>query len=163
MKKLGLILGLVNTIAVAAVLGLFVYTKMVYKRPPITEGQERKRLTTAAHKTEVVHDQKKGIVALDPITANLDPYTDAAGKQKMHYISLALSVEIRSEKEIAKFNEIKPIVQDQILQQLGKRKFEDLNQVQGRYLFRSTIIDATNNYLKEPLVTEVYFTDFLLQ
>ncbi len=163
MKKLGLILGLVNALVIAAVLGLFVYTKMIYKRPPITEGQERKRLAKAEHKTEVVHDQKKGIVVLDPITANLDPFIDTDGKKKMHYISITLAIEIRDEKEIHKFEEIKPIVLDQILQQLGKRKFDDLNQVQGRYLFRSLIIDATNAYLKEPVITEVYFTDFLLQ
>ncbi len=163
MKKLGLILGLVNALVIAGVLGLFVYTKMIYKRPPITEAQERQRLSKAQHKTEVMHLQKKGIVPLDSITANLDPYTGADGKQKFHYVSISLSVEIRDEKEIHKFDEIKPIVLDQILQQLGKKTFEDLNQVQGRYLFRSLIIDATNAYLKEPIVTEVYFTDFILQ
>lgn len=163
MNKLGLILGLVNTLVIAGVLGLFVYTKMVYKRPPITESQQRKRLASPEKKVEVVHNQKKGLVHLDAITANLDPFTDLDGKQKLHYVSLSLSVEIRDEKEVSKFEAIKPIVLDQILQQLGKRKFEDLNQVQGRYLFRSLIIDATNAYLKEPVVTEVYFTNFLLQ
>lgn len=163
MKKLGLILGLVNTLVIAGVLGLFVYTKMVYKRPPITESDERKRLASTQKKVEVVHNQKKGIVPLDAITANLDPYTDADGKQRMHYVSLSLAVEIRDEKEIHRFDEIKPIVLDQILQQLGKKKFEDLNQVQGRYLLRSQIIDATNAYLKEPVLTEVYITDYLLQ
>ena len=163
MNKLGLILGLVNTVVIAGVLGLFVYTKMVYKRPSITESQERQRLAKTQHKAEVVKSLKKGLVPLSPITANLDPYTDANGKQKMHYIALSLTVEIRDEKEIKKFEEIKPIIHDQILQQLGKKKFEDLNQVQGRYLFRSSIIDATNAYLKDQIVTEVYFTDFLLQ
>lgn len=163
MKKLGLILGLVNTLVIAGVLGLFVYTKMVYKRPPITESQERKRLASTQQKVEVVHNQKKGIVPLDAITANLDPYNTPDGKQKMHYIAMSLAVEVRSEQEVHKFDAIKPIVLDQILQQLGKKTFEDLNQVQGRYLFRSLIIDATNAYLKEPVITEIYFTDFLLQ
>jgi flagellar basal body-associated protein FliL len=163
MNKLGLVLGLVNTLVIAGVLGLFVYTKMIYKRPSITESQERQRLAKSEHKAEVVRSQKKGLVSLEPITANLDPYMDANGKQKMHYISISLTIEIRDEKELKKFEEIKPIVLDQILQQLGKKKFEDLNQVQGRYLFRSSIIDATNSYFKEPIVTEVYFTDFLLQ
>ena len=163
MNNIGRILGLVNTLVILAVLGLFVYTKMIYKHAPITEGQERQRLSKTEHKTEVMRSQKKGIVVLDPITANLDPYTDVDGKQKLHYIALSLAVEIRDEKEVSKFQSIKPIVLDQIIQQIGKKKFEDLNQVQGRYLFRSTIIDATNAYLKEPIVTEVYFTDFLLQ
>ena len=163
MGKLGLLLGLVNTIVIAAVLGLFVYTKVIYKRPPITETQERAKLAKSEHKTAIVQSQKKGLVQLDAITTNLDPYLDADGKQKLHYVSISLAVEIRDEKEIPKFETIKPIVLDQVLQQLGKRKFEDLNQVQGRYLFRSLIIDSTNAYLKEPIVTEVYFTDFLLQ
>lgn len=163
MKKLGLILGLVNTLVIAGVLGLFVYTKMIYKRPPITESQERQRLSKNQHKEEVVRNLKKGLVPLDPITANLDPFTDVDGKQKTHYISLSMTVEIRDENEMHKFLEIKPIIMDQILEQLGKRKFEDLNQVQGRYLFRSLIIDATNAFLKEPVITEVYFTDFLIQ
>jgi len=163
MGKLGLLLGLINTLVIAAVLGLFVYTKVLYKRPPITEIHERQRLADAAHRSEVVRPQKKGIVPLDPITTNLDPYTDEEGKQKLHYVSVTLAVEIRDQKEMQKFESIKPVVLDQIIQQLGKRKFEDLNQVQGRYLFRSMIIDATNAYLKEPIVTEVYFTDFLLQ
>ena len=163
MNKLGSILGLVNTVVILLVLGLFVYTKMIYKRRPITESQERQRLSKVEHKTEVVRAQKKGIIPLDPIAANLDPYTDVDGKQKLHYIALTLSVEIRDENEIQKFQSIKPIVLDQIIQQIGKKKFEDLNQVQGRYLFRSMVIDATNAYLKEPVVTDVYFTDFLLQ
>lgn len=156
-------MGLVNTLVIAAVLGLFVYTRVIYKRPPITETKERKRLTSNEHVTTVVHGQKKGLVSLDPLVANLDPFTDSDGKQKIHYVSVSLTIEIRDVKEVPKFEEIKPIVLDQIIQQLAKKKFEDLNQVQGRYLFRSQIIDATNAYFKEPIVTEVYFTDFLLQ
>jgi flagellar FliL protein len=163
MGKLGLILTLVNTLAIAAVLGLFVYAKVIYKRPAITESKERARLESKAHQEAVLHSSKRGLITLDPITANLDPYTDTDGQKKIHYVSLTLSIEVRDEKEIPKFEDIKPVIQDQIIQQLGKRTFQDLNQVQGRYLFRSLIIDATNAYLKEPVVTEVYFSDFLLQ
>jgi len=163
MKKLPLILGLVNTVAIAAVLGLFVFTKVIYKRPAITESKERQRLAANNQKVVLVNTGKRGFIPLDPIAANLDPFTDVDGKQKMHYVSLAMSVEVRDEKEISRFEEIKPFIQDQIIQQLGKKRFEELNQVQGRYLFRSLIIEAANAYLKDPVVTEVYFTYFLLQ
>ena len=163
MEKIGLLIGVVNTVVIAAVLGLFVFTKVIYKRPEITEAHERKILAKNEHKTVVNNNLKKGIVDLEPITANLDPYTDADGKQKTHYVSITLAVEIRDEAEVKKFEAIKPIVLDSIIQLVGKKKFEDLNQVQGRYLFRSQIIDATNTYLKDQMVTEVYFTDFLMQ
>jgi len=162
MRKIGLILGVVNTVAIAAVLGLFVYTKVIYKHPPITEKKERAKLVQD-EKTPLSQNLKKATIAIEPITANLDPYTDSSGQQKIHYVSIGMSVEIRDEKEASRFDEIKPILMDRILQNLSKKKFEDLNQVQGRYVFRSQIIDAANEILRAPIVTEVYFTEFLLQ
>jgi flagellar basal body-associated protein FliL len=161
-KNLGLMLGLLNTVVIAAVLGLFVYTKIIFKRPPITESKERLKLL--AKKNQPNKPQaKKLIITLDPVSANLDPYTDTDGKQKVHYVSLTIAVEIRDEKEASKFELAKPVVLDRVIQNLGKKKFEDLNQVQGRYVFRSQIIDAANDYLGAPIVTEIYFSDFLLQ
>ena len=161
-NKLGLLLGLFNTVVIAAVLGLFVYTKIIYKRPSLTESKERARLM-AKQRGAVKAPPKSVILTLDPVTANLDPFTDTDGKQKVHYVAITIAVEIRDDKEQAKFENAKPVVLDRVIQNLGKKKFEDLNQVQGRFVFRSQIIDAANEYLGEPLVTDVYFSDFLLQ
>jgi flagellar basal body-associated protein FliL len=161
MKKLGFMLGVLNTVAIAAVLGLFVYTKVVFKRPAITEQKELAKLTK--DEAKAAPDSQHFMVPIDPITVNLDPFKDENGKEKIHYATLTITAELRSEADAAKFNEAKPIVMDRVIQNLGKKKFEDLNQVQGRYLFRSQVIDAANEYLGAPIVTEVYFTDFLLQ
>ncbi len=163
MKKITLLLGVLNTIAIAAVLGLFVYTKMVFKRPAITEHEERAKLVANANKLDTGASGKKMIIQLDPITVNLDTFKDKDGKEVAHYASVSLAIEIRDEKDAARFNDVKAVIMDQIIQNLGKKKFEELNQVQGRYLFRSQIIDSANDYLKKPVVTEVYFSDFLLQ
>jgi flagellar basal body-associated protein FliL len=161
MKKIGLILGLLNTVAVLAVLGLFVYTKILYKHPPITEAKERAKLQVS--KPKVVENFNPVLINLDPITANLDPFSDEKGKQKVHYVSLTLAIEIKDQSFQVKFEEAKPITLDKILFILSKKKFEDLNQVQGRYIFRSQVIDAMNEYFADTLVTEVFFSDFLLQ
>jgi flagellar basal body-associated protein FliL len=163
MSKLPLILGLLNTVAIGAVLGLFVYTKVLYKRPPITEEQERARLAGKARTSVVSPEAKRALVKLDPVTVNLDPFTGPDGKSKVHYAAITLTVEIRDEKEVERFNSAKAVVMDKVIQGLSKKKFEDLNQVQGRYVFRSQIIDSANQFFKGPLVTEIYFSDFLLQ
>lgn len=163
MTKLPLILGLLNTVAIAAVLGLFVYTKVLYKRSPITEEQERARLAGKARTSVVSSEAKRALVKLDPVTVNLDPFTGPDGKPKVHYAAITLTVEIRDEKEVERFNSAKAVVMDKVIQGLSKKKFEDLNQVQGRYIFRSQIIDSANQFFKGPLVTEIYFIDFLLQ
>lgn len=161
MGKLGQILLILNTVAIAAVLGLFVYTKVIYKRPSITEAKERVKLSQ--QKPQSHSEGVRAIVQLDPITANLDPFTDVDGKSKVHYVTMTLAVEVRDQGEVDKFRAAQPVVLDRVLVQLGKKKFEELNQVQGRYVFRSQIIDAANEYLGAPIVTEVYFNDFLLQ
>ncbi len=163
MKKIGLILGVLNTVAIAAVLGLFVYTKLIFKRPAITESKERAKIALNAKKIDSLANAKKALIPLEPMTVNLDPYLGEDGKQKNHYVSLTLVIEIRDERESGKFESSKPVVMDKIIQNLSKKKFEDLNQVQGRYLFRSQIIDAANEFLGAPVVNEVYFTEFLLQ
>ena len=163
MKNIGLILGVLNSVVIAAVLGLFVYTKLIFKHPAITEDKERAKLVKNEKKIDSFHGGKNVVIPLDPITVNLDPYQGEDSKEKIHYASLTLGVEIRDERESAKFNLAKPIVMDKIIQNLGKKKFEDLNQVQGRYIFRSQVIDAANEYLGAPIVTEVYFGEFLLQ
>ena len=157
-----IILGILNSVAIAVVLGLFVYTKVLFKRPAITEDQMRKSLIKNQKIPDVV-TAKHVVAKLDPLTANLDPYPDERGKQKFHNIAMTLGVELRSKGDLAKFEIVKPVIMDKIIQNLSKKKFEDLNQVQGRYVFRSQIIDAANEFLGAPVVTEIYFSDFLLQ
>ena len=161
MKKLGLILGLLNTVAIAAVLGLFVYTKMVFKRPEITEEKERAKIVAAEAKP--ASETKHIMIPMEPITVNLDPFIGDDGKQKIHYATLTLTFELRGQTDATAFNQVVPVIMDKVIQNLGKKKFEDLNQVQGRYLFRSQIIEAANEYLGKPSVSEVFFSDFLLQ
>jgi flagellar basal body-associated protein FliL len=163
MKKINLILVLVNTVAILAVLGLFVYTRLIFKRPAITESKERAKIEKVETANLPLDRGDRMVYPLDPVTVNLDSYTGADGKPRNHYISVTLSLEIRDAKLKAKIDDAKPVILDQVIQNLGRSKFEELNQVQGRYLLKSRIIDWTNEYLKVPVVAEVYLTDMLLQ
>jgi flagellar FliL protein len=163
MKKIGFILGLLNTLAIAAVLGLFVYTKLIFKRPAITESKERAKIVKKAEAPLVVDRTKTIMVPLDAVTVNLDAFTGADGKPKTHMVSMNLSLEVIDEKAKEKVEAAKPAILDRIIQNLGKRTFQELNQVQGRYVFKSQVIDEANEYLKTPAVVEVFMTDFMLQ
>ncbi len=163
MKKISLILALVNTVVVLAVLGLFVYTKILFKPPKITESKEREKIEKTEPVTPVVDRGDRVLYPLDPVTVNLDAYTGADGKSRNHYISVTLSLEVNSEKAKPKIDEAKPVILDRVIHHLGQSKFEELNQVQGRYVFKSKIIDEANVHLKSPIVTDVYFIDMLLQ
>ncbi len=159
-SKLSLFLGILNSLAALAVLGLFVYSKVLYKRPVMTESAERVKLQK---KEKLAAPMVKALVQLEPVTSNLDLYKNEAGKEVAHLVSLTAVIEIRDEKEKERFEKVRPIFMDQLLEKLGHRTFQDLNQVQGRYLLRSELIESMNKIFGEPVLTEIYFLDFLLQ
>ena len=163
MKKIYLIVALVNAVALLSVFGLFIYTRVIYKRPAITEGKERAKIEKAETGKPPVDRGERVLYPLDPVTVNLDTYTGADGKPRNHYISVTLSLEVRDSKFKSRMDDAKPVILDHVIQDLAKSKFEELNRVQGRYLFKSRIIDKANALIKEPAVTDVYLTDMLLQ
>ena len=168
--KAPLILAIVNLLALLGALGTFVYTKMVYKRPAITERGERARLAEeAGGQAEMPH--VPGHVHFDKFTVNIRPTpaipqpseTPSQIKGKQHYATLGFSLQIRDQTEGASIESIRPLIMDELLMLLGKKAYEDLTTVQGRFLLRSQILEIVNRLLKEPIVTNVYFNEFIVQ
>lgn len=171
-----LLLVLANLVLALGVMGMLVYTRILYKRPKITEEGERERLTKQP--AQAVSPLNPGFVTIDPITVNLKggatlPRADGTLVQgdQMHYITLGFSLELRNIGEKEKIEEIKPKLMDQIISQLGKKDFNELVTVQGRYVLRSQIIKTANELLTPTgmkgsapqLVTNVYFMQFQVQ
>jgi flagellar basal body-associated protein FliL len=178
-SKLPILLALVNTICILGVIGLAVYTKLIFKRPKITEKAERARIEAIAAKP--LPPAKTGIVEFKQMTVNIAPSGGPGGpgepaagtsRTKSHYVTLGFVLEIRDEGRKADIEELRPRIMDKILQILGRKQVSDLSTVQGRYLLRSQILDVTNELLRaanpskvtfESIATHVYFTQFIVQ
>ncbi|RYG58565.1 hypothetical protein EON80_26870, partial [bacterium] len=76
-SKLPLILVLVNVVAALGVGGLVYYTKVMFKRPKITEISERQKLEIEAAKAIEARKKLEAgprfLMKLEPIQANLKP------------------------------------------------------------------------------------------
>jgi flagellar basal body-associated protein FliL len=176
-----MIIALVNTLAVLGAAGFMAYTKIVFKRPPITETTERKRLAEAP---KTVEANKPGVVMFDPLVVNIRAYPDApkpadgTARQiegKLHYAQIGFGLEVRSEDRKGEIETLRPIIVDKIISLLGRKAFHDLTTIQGRYLVRQQILDLVNEVIaaaktpegeepiKETLVTNVFFTHFFAQ
>lgn len=167
-SKTPMILALVNTLAIMGALFAVVYTKVLYKRPAITENSERLRLDSALEagqkKRKVDTALNLGTVHFDPITANIAPDPGSPGESaRVRYANINFSLEIKDAKKADKVEAIKIPFLDALLSVLGKKKFEDLTTVQGRYVLRSEMISTINKLLKEDLVTNVYFIHYMIQ
>lgn len=161
---MGSILVLVNTLSVAALMGVIVYTKVLHKRTPITEATERARLEQE-EKQAKLKPTVKGSIAFDPMKVNLSTdRRDAAGDPSLkHMVALTFTLEVSDMGKQGDIEKTKPLFLDEIISLLGKKTFDDLTTVQGRYLLRSEMIDIANRILGEPIVTNLYFSEFLVQ
>ncbi len=180
-SKLPLIVALVNTLAVLGAAGFLGYSKLVYKRPKITEHTERKRLAEVAKVDEA---QAPATVMFEPLVVNIQSYpnapkaADGTSRQiqgKLHYAQIGFGLEIRNEKRKEEIESLRPIIIDKIISLLGRKAFHELTTIQGRYLVRQQILDLINEVVaassakpgeepaKESLVSNVFFTHFFAQ
>ncbi len=155
---------LLNTIAGAGALGVLVYTQMMFKRPAITEKQERERINE--EKIEEITNGEKGTVTIDSINMNIKPTSyikNGVKKTKEHFARFSIAFEIRDINQQDAFEEVKPIFMDKLIAHLGDKTFDSLTSVQGRYLLRSELIVIANKLVHKPLFSNAYFTEFIVQ
>jgi flagellar basal body-associated protein FliL len=181
-SKLPLIVGLVNTIAVLAAVGMLVYTRVLYKRPPITEDGERAKIE--AMKAAPTAPAVLSFINFDPLTINISPSPPNVRPQegsneqiagKLHYATIGFSVQV-DENRKDELDALKPLILDQFLALVGHKQFHELTSVQGRYVLKTQLIELANALaLKRqqmagqtqqdngPLISGLFFNQFIVQ
>lgn len=178
--KLPLILGLVNTLVIFAAMGLLAYTKLVYKRPQITEDDERAKII--AEKAAPKAISNPGYVAWEPITINISPSpmnpkpadgTNGQIQGKLHYATIGFSLELNNVGRKDEVEALRPLITDQFLALVGHKQFHELTSVQGRYVLKTQLIEIVNAIAAKrlpadqpdpgPLVNNLFFIQFIVQ
>jgi flagellar FliL protein len=157
-----MILLLVNVLAGLGAVGMLVYSKMLFKRAPITESGESEKLKKKFEKPKP--EGPPGSLSFPSVTINLSPKEEGAGSDnKIHYATLAFAISTVDQSAAGKLESVKPLLQDRMISLVSRRSYQDLTSVQGRYLLRTQLREAANQLAKEVLVTDVYFTEFVVQ
>jgi len=174
---LGMILGALNSLGLLGLLGVLVYTQILYKRPVITETVEREKIVEEFSKKPA--DMKRMMISFEPIQANLK--STPIGVQvpggppqqmKAHYLNTTIAMEIIDVEFESVVKGRTPKFLDMLLRELGDTSVDELSTVQGRFLLRSKIAGIMNDLVREerkspptstPIVTGVFFSDFLVQ
>ena len=152
----------VNTVAALAAVGMLYYKFKIFKRPPITESAEAAKLKKKFEKPKLVGPP--GSLKFDTVTINLaQAQAGTGGENKIHYASVAFTITTADQGGMHKLEEIRPLLQDRLISMVAKRQYGEVNSVQGRYLLRTQLRELANQLAKEPLATDVYFTEFVVQ
>ena len=113
---------------------------------------------------EVVNDKakKNDNKDLGPILT-LDTFIVNLIGQGRSYLKTRIELELDNENTIVEINRRLPQLRDKILTTLSSKSFEDINTLEGKYQLRSELIASLNQYLTTGKVTNIYFTDFIVQ
>jgi len=167
--NLPVMVGLLSSLATLGTLGFVAYAKLIFKRPPITEYSERQRLEL--RKKQKVEVFNPGYIKFEKFLAHIKPEgleprfageSRSGSHPKLRYLSVAFVLEVGDESQASKIEDVKPQFMDALISTLGRKTYAELNTLQGRYLLRNEIVDQANELVKKPIVTNVFFTDFVL-
>lgn len=171
-----LLIALGNTLLIVGALALTVYSKLVFKRPRITESAERARIEEMAQARKA--PSEPGLIHFDQMLINIKanpdnpkPSEDGSGgiQGKMHYATLAFSLKVQDMSRRDEVEQLRPIIQDRMLQLLGRKTYSELITVQGRYHLKTEMLDLINDLFddkekrKSSVVLDVYLNQFMVQ
>jgi len=100
------------------------------------------------------------VVPLDPFVVNL------ADKEAARYLRIKISLMVDDKAKVAEITENEALtlkVRDIILQTLTKKTAQELMDEEGKNKLREEIHQGIDRYFKEPKLTDVMFTEFVIQ
>jgi flagellar basal body-associated protein FliL len=186
-SQLPLLVSMINTVAILAAVGILTFTKILYKRPKITEESERANIEKMKNAkpekslvpASIVFESSTINIAATPEQPKSSDGTSNQIQGKLHYATVGFTIEISDETKKADVETIRPQISDQFLTLMGKKQFHELTSVQGRYVLKTQILELANELwnkrqkkddrttasgdMEPSLFTNLYFTNFIVQ
>lgn len=97
------------------------------------------------------------IYSMDNFLVNL---VDPQGKR---YLKLKVELELSSEETRVEVDKRMPQFKDTILTLLSSKTYGDVSSLEGKLQLRAEIISMLNQYLISGSITNIYFTEFIVQ
>ena len=97
------------------------------------------------------------LVQLPTIIVNL---ADPLGKR---YLKVSIEIEVKGKDPGKLVEEKMAMIKDTLIMLLSSKTFDDISSLEKKYALKMEIAQRLNQIFEKPIVTKVYFTDFLVQ
>ncbi len=143
--------------------GFFAYKKFFAgkKEAPKTE-EKAKTEEKGGKKGEKKGEEEKPklqakLVSLPTILVNL---ADPLGKR---YLKISIEIEVKGKDPGALVEKDMPMIKDALIMLLSSKTYDDISTLAKKYKLKMEIARRLNQIFGKPLVTNVFFTQFLVQ
>jgi flagellar FliL protein len=79
------------------------------------------------------------------------------------YIRVEMTIEMLDKEGYEEIVRNNPVARDQIVRILNRKTFDDIETIQGKLYLKDQIALALNETMKEGVVKDIYFSEFLVQ
>ena len=97
------------------------------------------------------------LFSLDTFIVNL------ADAGRSRYLRVTMDLELAESNDSAELSERLPQVRDSILMILPSKQFDDIASMEGKIALRDEIIAKLNSLFAKNVVTNIFFTEFVVQ
>jgi flagellar FliL protein len=148
----------IKWIALAFIVLILVGAAGVVLKSGILSSSSSEEGTPEAADTAGVPETEIGpIYPLETFIVNL---ADARGKK---YLKTKLELELDNPLVVGEIDQRLPQFRDTILTILSSKTFDDVRQLEGKFQLRAEVMTMLNQFLKSGKITNVYFTEFIVQ
>jgi flagellar FliL protein len=114
----------------------------------------------ADHKEQKPEETKPLIGTIFKLETMIVNLSDQGGKR---YLRVTMQLELSKPELTAELDQRLPQVRDSILMILPTKEFAQINATEGKVQLRDEIIAKLNSFLKSGTITNIYFTEFVVQ
>jgi flagellar FliL protein len=110
-----------------------------------------------------VQDQQVQTPALGTLFP-LDTFiVNLADQERSRYLRVTMDLELVTPTDTEKVNQRLPQVRDRILMLLPSKRFADIASMEGKTALRDEIIGKLNGLFPENVITNIFFSEFVVQ
>ncbi len=140
--------------------GIFVYKKFLAPKPVPVAKDNATNKQMAQKTAPPVAPKKEEILP----TIDLDPFiVNLADRDTRRYLKVKMSLEVSNDKVEEEVKKRMAEIRDTITLLLSSKTYADLSTVDGKMALKAAIINRLNAILVTGKVTNVYFTEFVIQ
>ncbi len=130
---------------------------LVVKSGILTQLAGGGKETEAAVTQEGAASDMGPIYSLETFIVNL---ADPRGKK---YLKTKLELELDNAAVVPEIDKRLPQFRDTVLTVLSSKTFDDIRQLEGKYQLRAEMMAMLNQFLNSGKITNIYFTEFIVQ
>lgn len=125
---------------------------------------EDKSAEQMAEEKEAEEDAAAAMANMPGPMINIDTFiVNILDENNTRYLKSAISVECKNDLIAQQLEARRPQMQDAILLLIGNKTYDELRDLQGKLQLRAELLHKLNSLLPKEGITNIYFTDFVVQ